>query len=371
LTGILFWKIKMNFTNNTFDNQTIPDDNYYYIYSSLEFAFSLYFNTFSEYFWLVVYFPVAFIGTLLNLVNFIVFSKKEFNIKLYTYFRHVSFFSMICCLVSSIYPFSVAKIFETSNYEFTAWQCYFYIPVGITFYYYVSVLDIIILIDRLSTFVPKLKSIYSKVQANKICIICLIITITIQFPYFFVFQPVIFNWHYFGQNRTIQIYSVSYTVPTNFAISLEGQIVTYVIYALREGTVIFIIIALNIANMIFLKRHLRKRAKMLKRGNTEQQQDGKEDGKDDKKDAKKKKEGNVDRKASIMVAIMCTVTSITNTLFMSSIINFYFNVGAGANIFGQFGEFSIILKYFTNFFVFYFFNTNFKSEFKKMVKLKA
>lgn len=361
----------MNSTNNTLNNQTITDDYNYYIYSSLEAAISLYFNMFSEYFWLVIYFPVSLIGTLLNLVNFAVFSKKEFNIKLYTYFRHISFFSAIFCLISAIYPFSVAKVFGTATFEFTAWQCYFYLPVGITAYYYISVLDIIILIDRLSTFMPKLKSIYSKVEANKICIVCLVITIMVNCPYYFVFEPTIFNWHYFDQNKTIKIFSVTYTVPTSFAISLEGQIITYIIYALREGVVIFIIITLNVINVIFLKRHLRKRAKMLKRGNTEQTQDKKDDGKDEKKDGKKKKEGNVDRKASIMVGVMCTVTSIANTMLMSTIINFYFNVGAAANIFGQMGEFSLVLKYFTNFFVFYFFNSNFKAELRKMLKMKG
>lgn len=261
----------------------------------------------------------------------------------------------------------MTKLYQ-SGIEFTYFQVYVYIPFGVTIYYYISVLDIIILIDRLSTFIPKLKSIYSKVGANTICLIGFIILFIINFPYYFVFRPFRFDLHYLDQNKTVQVLTLFYAYPGEFATSFVGQVLTYLTYSLREAAVIFIVMVLNFVNMIFLKRHLKKRAKMLKRGNTEQQQEKKEDGKNEEK---KKKEGNVDRKASIMVGVMCTLTAISNTVFMISVINVYFNEGAAANIFGQMGEFSLFVKYFLNFFVFYFFNSNFKAEFRKLFKLKA
>jgi hypothetical protein len=282
----------------------------------------------------------------------------------------------ILSAVSIPYPFSIAKRFGfPNNYAFGAWQTYFYLPIGSTFHYYASVMDIIILIDRLSTFVPKLKSIYSKVGSNKICALSFFILLVIIFPYYFVFEPVLSFFPYYGANNTVEIYKVYYTLPTTFATSTAGQIITFIIYALRDATVLFIVIVLNVASTILLKRHLRKRAKMLKRGNTEQQQvqDKKEgdNSKENKKDEKKRKEGNVDRKARIMVIVLCTVSAISNMLYMSSIINFYFSYGGAANIFGQIGEYSLVLKYFLNFFIFYNFNTNFKNAFKKTFGLKT
>jgi hypothetical protein len=367
--------MNLNNSNASLANETNEAQYYYYIYASLDQMLDLYTPWFGEYFWVFVYFPTSLLGFLLNILSFIIFFKKEFNIKLYTYFRHLSVAGLIFCGVSIPYPFSISKRFGfVSNYAFTAWQTYFYIPIGSTAHYYATVMDILILIDRLSTFVPKLKSIYSKVGSNKICIISFIIILIIIFPYFFVFDPILTIFPYYGSNNTVEIFSVYYTLPTTFATSTIGQIITFIIYSLRDAFVLLINIVLNTASTILLKRHLRKRAKMLKRGNTEQQIEEKKDNnnsKETKKDEKKKREGNVDRKASIMVIVLCTVSAISNTLYMSSIINFYFNYGSAANIFGQIGEYSLVTKYFLNFFVFYNFNTNFKNGLKKMIGIKT
>ncbi len=82
----------------------------------------------------------------------------------------------------------------------------------------------------------------------------------------------------------------------------------------------------------------------------------------------KSKEESVDRKASLMVLVMCSITTISNSLVISSIINFYFNIGATANLFGQFAEYSVLLKSGTQIFVFFYFNSIFKAKLRKLIR---
>jgi hypothetical protein len=167
------------------NNQTNSDD-YVYVYESLDTALNIYLSMFGEYFWVCVYFPTAVIGFFLNVLNLAIFWQKEFNIKLYTYFRVLTFSSMMIILVASPYPFSMVKrLGFISNFAFQNWMCYVYTPIASTFFYNANVIEILVQIDRLATFIKKLKAIYEKVKPQYLCIICFCVCLAINFPFFF------------------------------------------------------------------------------------------------------------------------------------------------------------------------------------------
>jgi hypothetical protein len=78
----------MNFSTSSTEinkNQTDISENVY-VFDSLDEAVGLYFSRFGDYFWDCAFFPTTVIGFFLNLLNFMLFWKKEFNIKFFTYF---------------------------------------------------------------------------------------------------------------------------------------------------------------------------------------------------------------------------------------------------------------------------------------------
>ena len=359
------------------------DTEAFFIYESLETALNAYVSLIGEYFWVFVYFPTAVVGFFCNLLSFIIFLQKDFNIKLYSYFRLVSFVSIVNCLIASVYPFSVVKRMGfISNFAFLAWQCYFSIPIGSLDYYYCSVLDILILLDRLSTFIQKLRDIYAKVNTRFLCIFSLVICIVINFPNNFVFEPGSIELYYYGQNNnTIEMFRMTYALTSQFALSSFGQILTYLVYALRDVVTTLAVIILNIFNLIYLKNHLKKKNKIIKRASifkthvdqTDQSNTGnrKESnaGLNGNVKKSKTKQDNVDRKASIMVLVMCSMTTISNALVISSTIYFYFNMNAAANLFGQFAEYVCLFKFSSQIFVFYSFNSIFKAKLRTILRI--
>jgi len=355
------------------DNQTQTSEDIH-VFDSLDAAFDSELFMFGEYFWVCAYFPVAVIGVFLNLFSFIVFQKQEFNLKLYSYFRYMTFASFVYCVSVTPYPFSIAKrLGFVNNFAFQAWQCYYYIPMSNLCYYYVSFIDIAVLIDRLSIFLPRLRSVYEKLQANHICISVFFVDLIINFPYFFVFQPIIIPLYYHETNKSgVELYEAYFVGPTDFALSTTGQIVTYIVYAIRDFACILIIIILNLLNLYFIKRYLRVKSTILKDINVSIDKNVSNDqtfsdisNKNRIKDIKSK------RKLGIMVVFMCMISLISHLIFFSAVICFNFYSNPSVTLYIQLAEFLNTFNIFLNFFIFYTFIKNFKIGLKRIIKFRS
>ena len=368
----------MNFSepNSGLTNQTDINEDIY-VFDNLNSAFDSKLFMFGEYFWVCGYFPIAVIGVFLNILSFVIFLKQEFNLKLYTYYRYMTFAGIVYCLSVTPYPFSIVKrLGFVNNFAYQAWQCYFYIPVSNFCYYYVSFVEIAVLVDRLSLFLPKLKSIYEKLNANHICIAVFFIDLIINFPYFFVFQPIIIPLYYHDENKTqVELYEAYFVGPSDFALSITGQVVTYVIYALRDFACILIIVILNFLNLFFIKRHLRNKSKMIKGSNLknikEDSRSANEPTVQSSSVINRVKDQKMNRKLGVMVVFMCTISTVSHCFFMSSIIYFYFYNNPSVNLYIQLAEFFNTFKIFLSFFIFYNFNKNFKAQLKGILGFRS
>jgi len=355
------------------DNQTQTSEDIH-VFDSLDAAFDSELFMFGEYFWVCAYFPVAVIGVFLNLFSFIVFQKQEFNLKLYSYFRYMTFASFVYCVSVTPYPFSIAKrLGFVNNFAFQAWQCYYYIPMSNLCYYYVSFIDIAVLIDRLSIFLPKLKSIYEKIRVNYICIAVFIIDLLLSLPDLFAYKPIIFEFYFYETNRTrVSLYEAHFIGPTDFALSTTGQIVNYIIYVLRDVVCILLTVCFNVMNFLYIKRYLRVKSTILKDINVSIDKNVSNDqtfsdisNKNRIKDIKSK------RKLGIMVVFMCMISLISHLIFFSAVICFNFYSNPSVNLYIQLAEFLNTFKIFLNFFIFYNFNKNFKIGMKRIIKFRS
>jgi hypothetical protein len=117
---------------------------------------------------------VGGIGLILNVLSFVVFLDKEFEMKLYSYMRVYTINSALISLITGLaFVSNALRYFSwTHSYPAQVFYVYVYIPVLITGYYYGTLLDMIITLDRISFFLKPVKKLFI-LGPYKLCAVCL------------------------------------------------------------------------------------------------------------------------------------------------------------------------------------------------------
>jgi hypothetical protein len=345
------------------------------------------------------------VGALLNLFAFVIFLDAEFTVALYGYLRVFTLNNIVMCLVSipkfSFGSFRLAS--WTNSYGAQFWLNFFYSPISNLSYFYGTLLTICILLDRIANFNRHVRS-WMTVPYRYVCLIALIVTVVIDSPYFFVFAPTASTYKL---NATANI-TFWYSGTTDFAFSTIGTIITFVVYALRDVLVMGIEIALNIVSVLLLRAYLQKKLKLaaskpgvsnptgpnqLAPTLTNQATtkivmsttagDGVGDVAITSNPALNKnavvakavikapaattaeKVSSADRRAVIMVGVLCVLSVCEHTLIIAEIVYPYFFFNLNNFILYSLGDFTMLFKRFLDFFIFFFFNKNFKKVCKR------
>lgn len=198
--------------------------------------------------------PISTISLLTNLLVIAILSARFFKRKaIYNYLRVSCLNSSVVSLIYVItFICDSRRYLAVSNSEFaTYFRCYFKIPVINTCYFYGSVLDIVLAIDRLVEFTPiktDFRRMNSMLVSGGLFAVCLIINV----PHFFVFEPrkslEVLVSNVSGQlvnsTETFHFYA-----ETQFATSDEGRMLLYVQKFVRD---ILTLIVLILINLIFM-----------------------------------------------------------------------------------------------------------------------
>lgn len=108
-------------------------------------------------------------------------------------------------------------------------------------------------------------------------------------------------------------------------------------------------ISINVACIISFKKYLKLKQMINKVGNNE------------KLDVKL---SNKERKQTLMVISMSCVSFSAHSVYLTSVIYYYYSYDLIANILGASGEIAVMFKNFFNFFFLYAFNFRFRKNFK-------
>ncbi len=161
------------------------------------------------------------------------------------------------CTVNSFvnilhFVFASIRIFDWSNsFEARVYNNVIFSPVVNICYFHSGVLSIIITLDRMTYFSARLKNMF-KISPYKVCLIAFVLCFLIDLPFFFVFAPATVDVKI---NRTYT-FTIWYSYPSYFARTLLGQVITFMIYALRDCGVTLVQIGLNAASVYMLKKYL-------------------------------------------------------------------------------------------------------------------
>jgi hypothetical protein len=352
---------------------------------------------------------VGILGALLNLFAFIIFLDREFSITLYNYLRVYTLNNTIMCLISiSNFFWDTYRILPWSNSYWTqVWLNFVYTPISNVSYFYSSLLDICILLDRIATFNSFVRSCMT-LPCRFVCLITLLVTLVIDLPYFFVFVPA---YNVSKLNATTEI-TIWFSSTSSFATSTAGTVVTFVVYALRDVLVMVIQIVLNIVSVLLLREHLQNKLKLTSgpfgltgvnnptalnqqtstlanqatttRGIVPTTAGGDVaegtshmnptlGGKTVKSKSAVRapaattaeRVSSADRRATIMVCILCVLTMCEHTLIIAEIVYPYFYFNLNNFILYSLGDFFQPFKRLLEFFIFFFFNNNFKKVCKR------
>lgn len=310
--------------------------------------------------------PLNVIGIILNIFCIIIIKKLHNGIPLYTYLLFFVINSLLTNILSSVIFLSRSRryFFLFGTYDIKAFDSYGYIPIATTLYFINSVIDIFILLDRISNFIQKIKNILSRVSPFKICIIIIISCSLINIPIFFVYVPKSIKIN-FSNNQTYSFYivSVSEIIKTK-----AGNIMIFTLYSIRDILTLIIEICLNFVTIRFIRNHIGKKNQMRKSitlmlSTANSLVENKETF------IRGRSLSQLSETRSTMMVIIISMLNILvhSLLFYTLIYGYYYSDYFGS-LFSSLVVLANSFKHACNFFIFLFFNLKFKEKCVKLLK---
>jgi hypothetical protein len=349
--------------NNSKFNTDANNSNYEYTLDAVLTKYGS--NFYLDLFNLVPFTLVSVVGFVLNTFSFVAFLDDEFKgIHLYSYLRVYCINNMIMCFLNIFnFVYSSIRILPWSNSFLTQlYSNYVYIPITNFNYFYGSLLDIVILLNRISYFNATVKNCI-KFSPLTICSISFLVCLIVEFPFFFFFMP---NSH----TATLKdgtIFTIWFSDMTQFAQSTSGSVLKFLMYGLRDILVMLIILVLNVISTCLLKQHLSQKLRLVRyrmeelhisEGNAELSTS-----------FGLNRISKADKRSSIMVIIMCILTIGEHLLVLLSVVYPYFNFDFNMFVFYTVNNFFWPVKRCGDFFLFFYFNKKFRKICRRYLSL--
>jgi hypothetical protein len=313
---------------------------------------------------------ISAIGSILNIFIVVVFFKKEFNSPMFFYFRILS----ICYLIQNVtgIPYAICnaiRYVEDEQRKLCAYYLTSYLAFGSLSTYYQSVLEIAILLDRLKTFNKTIKK-YFTLSPQKFSLILFIICFLIDLFYMFAFSPEEFVWYNYIEDGTLDRKSIWVVLPSTFASSSIGRIFLILTYVIREFVTIIFTVGYSIFLLNYMREYFKNKAKMARKpavtATTSNVRNTVQPSTTQQSSAKQM--SNAEEKFLQLVIVQCTLTILTRTNFFTCTIMALFNYNELTQIVCTVADFNIFFLAAASFFIHFFFNKLFKTEFLKLFK---
>ena len=348
---------------NSTNNQTSP----IYYMSKQEwldfFGASILIDTIKVY----LFTPLALLGVILNVISFIVFNLKDFrNQPLYSYLRIFTLNSILIeALQATAFLVTAYKYFDFSNtYAALFYYSYLYTPILSTAYFYGTILDVLITLERICQLNKKF-TIIKNASPILLSLVSLIFCMIINIPFF-----MINNVSFIDLNTSpIEFYRFFYYNYSDFASSFAGRLLTYVAYSIRDVFMFMAQVVLGIILIVLVKSYTNRRKRLFNLGQSstpDQSSLNSEKPQTTANTEMRKRDSKRERKVTLMVVFMCFLCLVEHIFVLVSIVYYYFFIDSFANLLALIASFTIIIKNLSNFFFFFFFNKLFRDKLKRL-----
>ena len=309
--------------------------------------------------------PLALLGVILNLISFVVFNLKDFRDQpLYSYLRIFTLNSILIeGLQSTVILAKAYKYFDFANtYAALFYYSYLYKPILSTGYFYGTVLDVLITLERISQLNKKF-TILKKASPLLLCLISLLFCIIINIPFF-----MINNFSYLDvKTSPIQFFRLFYYTYSNFANNFVGKVLTYIVYGIRDAITLVAQFVFGIILIVLVKSYSNRRSRLFNftgAPTPDQSSLNSERAKSTANNETRNRVSKIDRKVTLMVLFMCALSSVEHLFVLVSIVYFYFYENSFGHMLSVIADFTIIIKGLSNFFFFFMFNQHFRDKLK-------
>ena len=355
----------MNSTNQT---GYIIDESFYLTIGSTLAIDTLY---------LMVISPMGFIGFILNIISFgVLYKVKIKETKLYEYLKIYSLNSSLICLSFGFLFSSHSPRFfpDFTDYLVKIFKCRIFAYGMISLYFFNNLLDILIILDRVSIFTAKLNrlnSIKPYVLSLILILACFLINLSLYFSIEITSDEI-----FFASNLN------TYCEQTDFAKSTEGFIINAIVIIFRDIITLIIEIICSILVIYYYKKYENMSLHTLvARLNQNVNNDNSnssgsqirptietiaQNRKNNEKSIRKKEKGKQLLLMTIILSIFSFVTHIVAAFALVFFVLIYSKRNITFYSIVAFGCFIMIFKHFSTIFIFYFFNVNFKKQLIKM-----
>jgi hypothetical protein len=207
------------------------------------------------------YMLTSIIGLVSNAYSLAVFQDADFNTDLYKYLRIYCVSNMAVALFATGNCFyNDKRVFPWSNsYSTQAYAAFFYFPMASVLNFYGCMIDIFILIDRIGRFNPRIKALVNW-PVYKTCAVTFVAVFVFCLPLFAAYSS---NKLTVMLNETTP-FTIWYAgASPYFNVKLIGAIWLAVLLLVKDGLVMIVQLALNVASIILLKQFWRKKIRFI------------------------------------------------------------------------------------------------------------
>ena len=321
--------------------------------------------------------PIGLIGFILNAISLIIFTKiKVKQTKMYSYlFLYTLFNSLLgsIMIMSASLPYS-SRYFGLISFNIIVRiiRCRLLNYIGSSQYLWANIIDILLALDRLSTFIKSIKVInqYSPV---KIVFILLISSHLINLPMFFWYQTQTDEEFFESIQKSLQTFT--YCKVASFLGTPVGIVTTILSTFIRDILTLLVEIITNILGIIYLKKFI-KNKHSLKRFKRIILETINENSTLEIKNNNNLVEDSKDRELYLnsLKLTLCLLTTAIITHLMTLVLTFVtimdsLNVKTTSSQSVFYIMLTFALRHIASFFIFLNFNTNFRIMFFKMFKI--
>lgn len=337
--------------------------------------------------------PFGITGILFNIINIITFLNfKSEKINLFQYMKVFTFNSILLSCMIFLFVFThLPRYFDFSvSYIARFYRCIIMINVANMLNFYETVINILIILERMSSFVLKFKNL-KNLPPYKASFLLFTSCIVISLPTFFMsyvktqkeFIDDINNY-----NETNNDIIFRYCEKTAFSQSLIGKIMIALVIIIMNVITLIVEITVTIMTIYYFRDYLKTRAKIINKNqgkslidttNTENksilittlENTSNNNSNNNQKNIKMKKMNKSNRNLTKMCIEFSIISSISNicilfynlfVLFVGDNNYFYYYIVFAACLF-------TLLKLSSNFFFFYHYNSNFKTTFNNLINI--
>lgn len=304
--------------------------------------------------------PLSFIAMILNMLSLFIITKiriKNATVNFYEYLKVNLINGIVMCLIGGFvfvgyspryFPLSLSLIGRV-------YRCFIFNVLASSFYLFANMINLLILLDRLSIFIIRLKFYLKLLSPYKQMGLMFLFCVFVNWPLFF--------WNYIKQDDEFysgaldveNLNSFTFCGRTDFYKSLFGKIVSVVSFFIQDGIELALEVSLNVFTIVYYIRFIKNKPTTLNPQNNRRNQEN-------------TRTTSSDRKLVIMTLYLSSLSIIAHMIaLVRSIIILNNSVNPSVSfMIILLGVLSKGLSQFSNFFIFYIFNRNFRNAFKKL-----